>query len=130
MASESLWRMAFASEIVMLVCDVAVAMILYVLLKPVNKNIALLAAFFRLMHVAIYGITGLTNVAALLLLCGDDYLTAFQPNQLHALAFLFIKLHGEGYDLALVFFGFHCFFGGRRLCSNTLLNRMRHHAPL
>jgi len=112
MASESLWRSAFAAELVMLVCDVVVALILYVLLRPVDKNLALLAAFFRLMHVAIYGITGLTNVAVLVLLGGADYLTAFQPHQLQALAFLCLRMHGEGYDVALVFFGFHCLFLG------------------
>lgn len=112
MASELLWRIAFAGELVMLVCDVVVALILYVLLRPTDKNLALLAAFFRLMHVAIYGITGISNVAALHLLGGADYLTAFQPHQLRALALLFLKLHGEGYSIALVFFGFHCLFLG------------------
>jgi hypothetical protein len=112
MASESLWRIAFAGELVMLVCDVVVALILYVLLKPIDQNLALLAAFFRLMHVAIYGITGLSNLAALFILEGGDYLTAFQPHQRQALALLSIKLHREGYAIALIFFGFHCLFLG------------------
>lgn len=99
-------------------------MILYVLLKPVNKNIALLAAFFRLMHVAIYGVTGLTNVVVLLLLSGRAYLTAFQPNQLHALALLFIRLHGDGYDLAVVFFGFHCLFIGYLIFKSSYFPRI------
>ena len=107
-ASEMLWRIAFSGEIVMLVCDVAVAVILYVLLRPIDSSLALLAAFFRLMHVAIYGITAITNIATLYLLETADYLTAFQPDQLYALAYLSIKLHGDGYAIALVFFAFHC----------------------
>ena len=91
MASELLWRSAFAAELVMLVCDVVVALILYVLLKPVDKNLALLAAFFRLMHVAIYGITGLTNIAALLVLGNANYLTALQPNQKQVRALQLLK---------------------------------------
>jgi hypothetical protein len=59
MASESLWRIAFAGELIMFVCDLAVALILYVLLRPVNRNIALLAAFFRLVYVAIVGVAKL-----------------------------------------------------------------------
>jgi Domain of unknown function (DUF4386) len=108
MASELLWRFAFAGELLMLVCDVVVALILYVLLRPVDKNLALLAAFFRLMHVAIYGVTGLSTIAPLLILGGAGYLTAFPAHELQALARLSISLHGEGYAIALVFFGFHC----------------------
>jgi Domain of unknown function (DUF4386) len=110
--SVSLWRIAFAGELVMLVCDVVLALILYVLLKPIDKNLALLAAFFRLMHVAIYGITGLSTIAPLVLLGGADYLTAFQPHQLQALVRLSLRLHGEGYAIALVFFGCHCLLIG------------------
>jgi Domain of unknown function (DUF4386) len=124
MASESVWRIAFAGELVMLVCDVVVALILYVLLKPVDKNLALLAAFFRLIHVAIYGVTGLSNLAALLILGGGDYLTAFQPHQQQALALLFIKLHGEGYDIALVFFGFQSLFLGYLIFRSGYLPRV------
>ena len=47
MASEGLYRIGIAGDLVMLVCDVVVAWALYVLLKPVNKGLALLAAFFR-----------------------------------------------------------------------------------
>lgn len=112
MASESLWRLGFAGELIVLVCDVALALILYVLLRPVNENLALLAAFFRLVFVAIYGITGLTHVAALLLVGGADYLKAFEPHQLQALALLSLTLHEYGYAIALVFFGIHCFFLG------------------
>jgi len=56
LASESLWRIAFAGELIMLVCAVAPALILYVLLRPVNRNIALLAVFFNLVSIAIEGI--------------------------------------------------------------------------
>jgi len=40
----------------MLVCAVAPALIFYVLLRPVNRNIALLAVFFNLVSIAIEGI--------------------------------------------------------------------------
>ena len=112
LASERLWRIGFAGEVFMLVCDVALALIFYVLLRPVSRSLALLAAFFRLVWVAIYGVNGLTHYAALLLLGGADYLKAFAPHQLEALALLSLKLHLYGYDIGLVFFGFHCFVLG------------------
>jgi hypothetical protein len=49
-ASESLWRISIAGELILLVCAVALTLILYVLLRPVNKNLALLAVFFNLVE--------------------------------------------------------------------------------
>ena len=48
MANESLFRIGFSGELLHLAFDVAVAMILYALLRPVDRNVALLAAFMRL----------------------------------------------------------------------------------
>ena len=112
MASESLWRIGFAATLVMLVCAVALTMIFYVLLRPVNRNIALLMAFFNLMDIAIEGINNLHHFAALLILGGADYLKAFEPHQLQALALLSTKLFEYGYGIALVFFGFESLFRG------------------
>lgn len=112
MASESLWRLGFAADLINVVCYVAVTLILYVLLRPVNRNLALLAAFFSLMGCAILGIDGLGHFAALLLLGGADYLKAFDPHQLQALALLSLKLHGYGYAVSMVFFGSYCLLLG------------------
>jgi Domain of unknown function (DUF4386) len=107
MASESLWRIAFAVTLIVFVCDVAVALILYVLLRPVDRNIALLAAFFRLVYVGIVGVAKLGVLAPLLILGGAGYLKAFQPHQLDALAYLSLRLGRSGFIVSLVFFGFH-----------------------
>jgi hypothetical protein len=111
-ASESLWRIGFAADLVNVVCYVAVTLILYVLLRPVNRNLALLAAFFGLVGCVILGIDGLGHFAALLLLGGADYLKAFDPHQLQALALLSLKLHGYGYVISMVFFGCYCLLLG------------------
>lgn len=108
MANESLFRLGHSGELLHLTFDVAVAMILYVLLRPVDRNLALLAAFLRLASDVILGITELTSFAALRLLGNADYLKAIPPDQRHSLALLAIKLHGDGYGISLVFFGFGC----------------------
>src|SRR3954469_12344579 len=59
LGSETLFRAGLAGEMLTCACDVALAMILYVLLKPVSGNLALLGAFFRLVFVAIYGVAKL-----------------------------------------------------------------------
>jgi Domain of unknown function (DUF4386) len=103
--SETLFRAGLAGEMIMLVCDVAAAIILYMLLRPVSRNLALLAAFLRVTHAAVYGLVGLFHLAAVVLLQGDAFLQAFNAQQLQALAYLSLRLHGHGYGLSLIFFG-------------------------
>jgi hypothetical protein len=106
MASESLWRIAFAGEMTTYVCAVALVLILYLLLRPVNRNLALLAAFFNLVSIAIEGINALLHFAPLLLLGDAGYLKAFEPRQLQALALLSLDLHEYGFGISLVIFSF------------------------
>ena len=112
MASQLLWRVSVAGELIMLVCAVALALILYVLLRPVNKNLALLAVFFNLVSIAIECVGEVNLFAALSLLGSADYLKAFEPHQLHALAYLALRSHAYSYNVSLIFFGFNCFFWG------------------
>ena len=107
LASEQLWRLSFAAMLVMLACDVGVASIFYVLFKPVNRTLSLIACAFRLVLVAIVGVALLGRYAPLLLL-KDTAPAAFETDQLQAMALLFIKMFERGFDVALVFFGFHC----------------------
>ncbi|MBC5806300.1 MAG: DUF4386 domain-containing protein [Candidatus Eremiobacter antarcticus] len=107
MASERLWRFGFAADLVGVLCYVAVTLILYVLLRPVNRDISLLAAFTSLVGCIILGFDGLAHFAPLLLLGGADYLKAFDQHQLQALALFSLKLHAYGYDLSIVFFSFY-----------------------
>jgi hypothetical protein len=112
MASQLLWRISVAGELIMLVCSVALALIFYVLLRPVNKNLALLAVFFNLVELAIDAANKLNLFMALFLLGGADYLKAFEPHQLHALAYLSLRLHEYGFGISLIFFGFVCLILG------------------
>jgi len=108
MASESLFRAGIASELLMLTCDVVVALALYVIFERVSRSLALLAAFFRLAHAAIVGINLLNMYVPLLLLSDSGYLTVFDAAQLQALALLFLGAQSYGYVIGLVFFGVHC----------------------
>src|SRR5260370_38767075 len=87
-------------------------MILYFLLSPVSRNLALLAAFFRLTFVGIYAAAKLFEIVALAALGGTDYLKAFDPQQLHDLAYVSLSVHGLGYGASLLFFGFCCVLFG------------------
>ena len=105
MASESLFRIGFISDLTMITCYFLTACVLYMLLKPVNKNIALLFVLFTLGSVSVQFINALNQFAALLLLSGAGYLTVFGADQLNALLMLFLNLHKYGYTIAQIFFG-------------------------
>jgi len=123
MSSESLFRLGFSGELLHLACDVAVAMLLYALLRPVDRNLALLAAFMRRACDLILATASLSHFAALHLLGGADYLKTFQPDQLQSLALLAMKLHGDGYAISLVFFAFACFSLGYLIFRSEYLPR-------
>jgi hypothetical protein len=108
MAHESLFRLGIAADLMTFLCAVPLTMILYVLLKPVNRNIALLTVFFNLVQDAIGAINGLNLYRALQLLGGAGYLKVFTPEQLQAMALLSLKAHSVGFGIALSFFGFSC----------------------
>jgi hypothetical protein len=105
-SSELLWRITFAGQLTMYVCGVALVLILYVLLRPVNANLALLAAFFNLVSIAIEAVNSLTHLAPLLVLGNADYLKAFDPRQLQAATMLSLELHEYGFAISLTFFAF------------------------
>ncbi|HEX2331181.1 MAG TPA: DUF4386 domain-containing protein [Candidatus Angelobacter sp.] len=110
--SEWLWRISIAGDLILLVCAVALTLILYVLLRPVNKNLALLAVFFNIVELPIEAASKLCLFAALFLSGNADYLKAFQPHQLHALVKISLKLHDYGFGIDLIFFGFACLVYG------------------
>jgi len=123
MSNESLFRIGFSGELMHLACDVVVAMIFYALLRPVDRNIALLAAFMRIACDIILAVASLSHFAALKLLGDADYLKTFQPDQLHTLALLAMKLHGDGYAISLVFFSFACLSLGYLIFRSSYLPR-------
>lgn len=124
LASETLFRIGLAGELLTCLCDIALAAILYVLFRPVSRNLALLAAFNRLAFVGVYAVAKLFLVAALLILGGADYLNAFDPPQLHAMAYLSIRLHGYGYGMSLIFFGVHCVLLGYLIYRSGYVPRL------
>ncbi len=112
LASESWYRFGFISELLMLICDVGVATILYILLKETSKNLSLLAFAFRLTSIVILSVTALSHYSALSFLSSPSYLNVFNADQLEALALFTIKIHGVGYNICLLFFGIHLLFLG------------------
>ena len=105
---ESLWRLGVAGEVVLLMCATALALILYVLLRPVNRDLALLTVLFNLVCIAIEGVAAVSLAAALLPVTNAAYLQGFTPEQLSGMAMLSVRSHTMGFGIALIFFGVEC----------------------
>lgn len=107
MTNEMLFRLGIAGFIVVLLCDVLVAWALYVFLKPVNQSLSVLAAIFRLVYTAIFAVALLNLSNALQLLNGAAYLNPFTTEQLQAQVMMSLESFQYGWQIGLVFFGFH-----------------------
>jgi len=104
-AHERLFRFGIASNLTVFALDIILITALYVVLKPVNRSLALLAAGWGLIETAILVIVTLSDFEVLAILSGASYLQAFEPVQLQALARLSIGAHGTVYNVGLVFAG-------------------------
>ena len=107
--NEFLFRLGFASDAVMLIAYLLLPLVLYSLLKSVNQFYALLMVSCVVVCVGIYGTNLLSHYAPLLLLSGDNYLSAFGTDQLNGLVMFFLDLHSHGYMVAQIFFGLYLF---------------------
>lgn len=106
-ASEWLFRLGFVSDLLMVTFYLLMGLAFYVLLKPVNKHVALLMLLLNLVGVPMLGINMLNQFATLHLMSGAGYLSAFSADQLHALGMFFFNLHEYGYYIALISWGLY-----------------------
>jgi Domain of unknown function (DUF4386) len=119
-----LWRLGIAGDLIMQATDVPLMLILYLLLKPVNRNLALLAMLFTLVQTASL-VANKLNLMMPLFVSGDAaYLQAFTPDQLHALGYLAIRAHAHGFAIGLIFFGFECLITGYLIFASGFLPRI------
>ncbi|MCA9929352.1 MAG: DUF4386 domain-containing protein [Anaerolineales bacterium] len=106
--SESLFRIGVVgSELIVLLSEIMLSVVLYVLLKPVNKTLSLVAAVSRLVMTTIHGLNLLNYYFVLQLLTGGDYLTVFGQEQVNALVTLFLDAHSIGFTIGIAFLVLH-----------------------
>jgi hypothetical protein len=103
LASERLFRVGIVSELICAAEFVFLLWVLYRLLGGVNKTHASLMVILGLVFVPIMCVNVLNEIAALTLLRGADFLSAFDKRQLEAMAMLFLDLHRYGYVVGWIF---------------------------
>lgn len=120
-ASPQLWRIGIAGDLLMHVCDVFVMWAIYVLLRPVSRNLALLVLLFNLIQTAVLVANKLILLVPLFLLGEPLYASAFDTAQLEAWSSLAIDMHGYGFGVGLIFFGFVLLIEGHLVRKSRFL---------
>jgi len=105
MAHERLFRVSIACDLIYCAGLVVLLTALYVILQPVNRGLALLAAFSRLVYALMWVLMTLNLFYALRLLSTADYLRVFEADRLHSLARLYLSTRFEQYYVGLLFWG-------------------------
>jgi hypothetical protein len=107
-AHEGLWRLGIAGDLAMHIADLPLLVILYVLMRPVNRDLALLVVLFDAVQSAVL-VTSKMNLLLPLFAAGDAaYLKAFTAEQLQALSYLSMRMDSHGFGFGLIFFGCGC----------------------
>jgi hypothetical protein len=103
-AHERLFRLGIASNLIAFGADAILIAALYIVLSPVNRGLALLATFWRLIETSILIVVTLDDFNVVRVLSAD-YMGVFEPDRLAALARLSISAHSIGYNVGLTFAG-------------------------
>lgn len=115
------FRIGILSFIVMVIFDVLLSWALYILLKPVNKDVSLLTAWLRLVNATIFGVALYHLFAVLHILSGADYLAVFDAGELQAKVMLSLDAFNATWLVGLVFFGLHLFFLGYLILKSSYI---------
>src|SRR5260370_2302434 len=103
--SDALFRIGFAAYLIEAMCDVALTVVFYALLRPLNRILTLGIVLFRIMATATFAFGELFYFAPSLIVGNDAYLKSFSRDQLNTLTLLFLNLYGVGGVIPLVFYG-------------------------
>jgi hypothetical protein len=123
LAHETLFRFGIAGEIIGQAGFIFVALALYDLLKGVSRRYASMMVMLIVMSVPIAFVNELNSIATLVLVRGADFLSVLDKTQREALAMLFIKLHGQGFVVAEMFWGLWLFPLGLLVYRSRFLPR-------
>jgi hypothetical protein len=124
-SSEWLLRLGIGAELIPQIIAIFVVLALYRLFKPVDKNQAVLMVVLGgLISIPIMFLSVLNEIAALILVNSADYLSVFNRSQLDALAYFFMRLHGQGLVLASVFWGLWLFPFGTLVIRSGFIPRV------
>ena len=119
-----LFRAGFATYLVEGICDIALSVLFYLLLRPVSRSLALFAAFLGVFSTAMYAVAEAFYFApSIILLNNADYLKSFTPEQLTGLAYLSLRMFTRVAGLFLGVYGLATLIRGILIYRSTYLPR-------
>ena len=101
--NQTLFRAGLVYELVMFASVIALAWALFVLLRGLDRNRALLGLLWRMAEAVVGAVTVLLGVLVVLLVGSQDARAAFEPGQLHALVQVLLTARAIGFDVAVFF---------------------------
>ncbi|NIT67682.1 MAG: DUF4386 family protein [Gemmatimonadetes bacterium] len=103
--SEPLFRISIATDLFAYTSVVVLTWALFVLLRPVNRDLVFLAVLFRIAEVATHFVATLNSLVVLRYLSGGEYLASLDANQLHTLARVAVSAQGAGLNTGFILTG-------------------------
>ena len=104
-SSVGVFRASFAAYLLEATCDITLNVLLYALLRPVSRTLALLAACFGLMATAVFAAGELLYFAAALPAFDADVARVISPEATAALTYLCLTIYGYGFGIFATFYG-------------------------
>lgn len=104
-ASQSLFRLALAADLLTFALDVIIVVGTYLILRSVNRSLAIFGLAWRLIETAVVTIMALNTFQILTLLSDSPYVRAIPAAYLHSMVGMAIDAHNAGYNVGFLFFG-------------------------
>lgn len=123
-ASAGLLRAGMASDALVFLIEIVLTVLIYVLLKPVNETLSLIAAFARLAMTIVQGMNLLNYFLILSLVGGASYLTVFSTPQLDSLTLLFFEAHETVALIWGLFFALHLLVSGYLVYQSGYIHKV------
>lgn len=102
-----LFNVAIFLIFITIVADIVVAWAFYVFLKPVNKSLSLLTAWFRLIYTGVYLVAVTNLIKVFTLTKGNSYLISNSKEQISELMLFYIKSYKYEWFFGLILFGIY-----------------------
>ena len=121
LAHQGLFQLGFAGNVIATASYLVVTALFYVLFRPVNKAVSLIASFFSLVGCTLIAVGNVFYLAPTVVFKGMSTTTALQTDQL---TLMFLKLYGLAFNTSLVFFAFYCLTIGCLILRSSFLPRI------
>jgi hypothetical protein len=104
-SSENLFRLGLAADLLTFALDIVIVVGTYLILRPVNRSLAIFGLAWRLVETAVVAVMALNTFQILTLLSNSAYVRALPADYLHSMVGMAIDAHNAGYNVGFLFFG-------------------------